>query len=232
MGESREETTEAPVDRSNHRGGAPARERELRAQGKKTMRKLQQAGMKVFGKKGYHQARVDDIVKLAKTSHGTFYLYFSNKEDLLLALMQDCAEEMAHLAERLPPVTPGDEGYAALSGWLSEFVDLYRYYGPVIQAWTEAETSGAFRGEGQQVLASFAGSLADRISEADPHHKLNPGIAALAFVAMIERFNYYIFTRQIAFEKDDIVEVLATVLHDGLFGGTKQTRHSAPAEKK
>ena len=64
--------------RAANRGGAPAQERELRAQGRKTMRKLLDAGMTVFERRGYHAARVDDIVKVARTSHGTFYLYFAN----------------------------------------------------------------------------------------------------------------------------------------------------------
>ncbi len=50
------------------------------------MRKLLDAGMRVFAERGYHAARVDDIVRAARTSHGTFYLYFANKEDLLRAL--------------------------------------------------------------------------------------------------------------------------------------------------
>ena len=52
----------------------------MRAQGKKTMRKLRDAAMTVFEKRGYHAARVDDIVKVAKTSHGTFYLYFATRK--------------------------------------------------------------------------------------------------------------------------------------------------------
>ncbi|PWG74310.1 TetR/AcrR family transcriptional regulator, partial [Enterococcus hirae] len=39
------------------------------------MRKLLDAGIEVCSAKGYHAARVDDIVARADTSHGTFYLY-------------------------------------------------------------------------------------------------------------------------------------------------------------
>src|SRR3982750_2747440 len=105
------------------RGGVPAQERELRAQGKKTMRKLLDAAMVVFEKRGYHAARVDDIVKVARTSHGTFYLYFSNKEDLFRALLGDVAEEVATLAETPGPVGPGPEGYDELRAWLGQFLD-------------------------------------------------------------------------------------------------------------
>src|SRR6478609_3576286 len=86
--------------------GTPARQRELRAQGRKTMRRLSDAGMRVFAERGYHQSRVDDIVRAARTSHGTFYLYFANKEDLLRALAIDCADDLAKLSDTLGPVGP------------------------------------------------------------------------------------------------------------------------------
>src|SRR5438105_8969940 len=100
------------------RGGAPAQERELRAQGKKTMRKLLDAAMEVFDRRGYHAARVDDIVKVANTSHGTFYLYFANKEDLFRALLADASAEMNALARTLGPVGPGVDGRDELREWL------------------------------------------------------------------------------------------------------------------
>src|SRR5438876_9577098 len=120
-----------PVARSGAgaRGGAPAQERELRAQGKKTMRKLLDAAMVVFERRGYHAARVDDIVKVARTSHGTFYLYFANKEDLFRALLADVAEELNALSESLGTIGPDGEGYGELRGWLSRFLDIYSTYG-------------------------------------------------------------------------------------------------------
>jgi len=52
-------------------------------------------------------------VKLAKTSHGTFYLYFSNKEELFRALAAEVAEEMQALAEALEPLRGGATGRAS-----------------------------------------------------------------------------------------------------------------------
>src|SRR5689334_19398032 len=98
--------------------GTPARQRELRAQGRKTMRRLSDAGMRVFAERGYHQSRVDDIVRAARTSHGTFYLYFANKEDLLRALAVDCAAEMEALAERIEPIDASEEGFEHLRTFL------------------------------------------------------------------------------------------------------------------
>src|SRR5438552_14135727 len=86
------------------RPAAPGQTRELRARGKLTMRKLLDAGAQVFATKGYYATRVDDIVKVARTSHGTFYLYFSNKEDLFRALAGEVADAMRALAESLGPL--------------------------------------------------------------------------------------------------------------------------------
>src|SRR5438552_18409138 len=108
-----------PRRKPSTRGGAPAQERELRAQGKKTMRKLLDAAMTVLEKRGYHAARVDDIVKVARTSHGSFYLYFAKKEDLFRALLTDVAEEVAALSETLGPLTPAGARSTELRGWLS-----------------------------------------------------------------------------------------------------------------
>src|SRR2546422_4187431 len=115
----------SPARKLSARGGGPAQERELRAQGKKTMRKLLDAALVVFERRGYHAARVDDIVKVARTSHGTFYLYFANKEDLFRALLADVADELTVVADSLGPVGPGGDGYDELRAWLARLVDVY-----------------------------------------------------------------------------------------------------------
>src|SRR5580692_5933806 len=70
-------------------GGGPAQDRELRAQGRQTLQNLLEAGLAEFDERGFQAVRVDDIVRRAQISHGTFYLYFSNKEDLFKALLRD-----------------------------------------------------------------------------------------------------------------------------------------------
>ncbi len=215
-----------PRRKLSTRGGAPAQERELRAQGRKTMRKLLDAAMTVLEKRGYHAARVDDIVKVARTSHGTFYLYFANKEDLFRALLTDVAEEVSTLANTLGPVTPDEAGYRELRGWLGRFSDLYVHYGPVIRAWTEAEVEGDDVGRmGEQVLTAVTTALITRITECtDNGDDFDPQVAALATVAMIERLHYYLLSRQIDVPRDDILDTTATVVHVGVFGGSRRRR--------
>jgi AcrR family transcriptional regulator len=182
------------------------------------MRQLLDAGVEVFATKGYFAARVDDIVKVARTSHGTFYLYFANKEDLFRALAAEVAGQMQALAESLGPLEPGPVGEASLREWIVRFADLYEHYGPVIRAWTEAEIgSHEFGRLGNDVLSHFTRVLTVRIGEAAPPD-LDPVIAAVALVAMFERLNYYALAGHVRAERGDIVETLALVTQRALFG--------------
>jgi AcrR family transcriptional regulator len=48
---------------------------------------LLHAARDVFATKGYHDAKVDDIVALAKVAKGTFYLYFPDKRSVFSELV-------------------------------------------------------------------------------------------------------------------------------------------------
>ena len=200
------------------RVGSPASGRELRARGQRTVRKLLDAGIQVFGSKGYFPARVDDIVKVAKTSHGTFYLYFANKEDLFRALVLDVTEEFGALVDSLGPLTPDDESLEMLTEWLGRFGEIHRRYGPVIKAWTEAEIdTSEFGRMGSDMLGDFVIKLGQRIAKS-PAVVANPQLAALALVAMIERANYYAISGQIGNGKADVTDTLAEIAFAALFG--------------
>lgn len=59
---------------------------------------ITEAATEVFAEKGFHQARVSDIARRAGVADGTIYLYFKNKEDLLLSIFE---EKMDLLLNRL-----------------------------------------------------------------------------------------------------------------------------------
>ena len=195
----------------------PVQGRELRARGRRTLGRLLDAGATVFADRGFHAARVDDIVKAARTSHGTFYLYFTSKDDLFRALAEDVAAAMVALARELPPLTPDRDGYEALVVWLRRFTDLYRRYGALIRTWTEAEIVDSELGQvGGDLVAQFALELATRLRVGAP--EVDARVGALVLVAMIERANYYVEARQIRVDRDDLVTTLAAATHAGLFG--------------
>jgi AcrR family transcriptional regulator len=182
------------------------------------MRQLLDAGAQVFAAKGFYAARVDDIVKLAETSHGTFYLYFSNKEDLFRALAAEVSDEMQTLAESLGPLVPGAAGEESLRVWIEKFADLYDRYGAVIRAWTEAEIASLESGRlATDVMVRFTRVLTVRIGQVAPPD-IDPTIAAVALVAMFERLNYYALAGQVRAQRDEIVTTLARVTQRAVFG--------------
>jgi AcrR family transcriptional regulator len=183
------------------------------------MRRLLDAGAAVFAARGYHSARVDDIVKAAKTSHGTFYLYFASKEDLFQALVAEVADEVTALTKSLDTVGPGDEGRRALVAWLDRFARLYEQYGPVIRTWTEAELGSTGAGRlGTDVMGDLSTTLAARVDQVGAD--VDPQLAAMAAVAMIERFNYFVLSRQVAANRQEMIDTLADVVHRALFEAT------------
>ncbi len=48
-----------------------------------------EAAVVVIAQFGYHQAQVSKIAKEAKVADGTIYLYFENKEDILVSLFEE-----------------------------------------------------------------------------------------------------------------------------------------------
>ena len=212
--------------------GTPASERELRTQGKQTMAKLLDAGLQVLTERGYHAARVDDIVRMADTSHGTFYLYFANKEDLFRALATECAEAMTALAATLSPVTPDAAGRDELARWLAQFLATYRRYGAVVRAWMEDQVvDPELVRVGLKAFAAINSNLRARLDDAHPDHLGNPAAATAAMLAMVERLAYFTSSRDLGYDDAAVVDTLATMLHRGVFGAPA-TRRRAAASKR
>jgi TetR/AcrR family transcriptional regulator, fatty acid metabolism regulator protein len=59
--------------------------------------RILQAAVKVLAKKGYHRAKVSEIARRADVADGTIYLYFRNKEDILVSLFDEVMKE--HIAQ-------------------------------------------------------------------------------------------------------------------------------------
>ena len=191
------------------------------------MRRLLDAGAEVFATRSYHAARVDHIVRQARTSHGTFYLYFASKEDLFRALALDVVEELRASTDELGVVEPNARGLRELRDWVGRFVALGDRHAPIIRAWTEAEVDASEVGRlGTELLAEVAITIAARVRQSTGDG-LDPAVASMAVVAMVERVNYYLLSGQIETPTDEVVDLLAGVTYAGLFGGPVPRLRSA-----
>jgi AcrR family transcriptional regulator len=199
--------------------------REVRTRGQKTRARLLAAGAAVFADQGFHAARVDDIVKAARTSHGTFYVYFASKEALFDELVTEVGAEMTELVAELPDLSGRDgTARAALRDWLERFGAFYERSGAVLQAWSEVETptEGAPDAPsaitaGAEFLAAMAEALGPTLvasGSKGPRRDatIDPGLAALALLAMIERFHYYVSTGQMKADREEVLETLTDLV--------------------
>jgi len=51
--------------------------------------RILRAAIKVFARKGFYATRVSEIAKAAGVADGTIYLYFENKDDVLVSVFED-----------------------------------------------------------------------------------------------------------------------------------------------
>jgi AcrR family transcriptional regulator len=185
--------------------------------GEATRSKLLDAGTTVLAERGYHAARVDDVVTAAGVSHGTFYLYFPNKEALVLALAERCAADLGALVGRLGDIPSDPSGRAAVRSWLTEFVAIYRSYGVVIRSWVENQVNNPELTQlGLDTFAAVAGQLTDRMERSHPD---DAALRVTALVSLMERFTFLATTRDLGSE-DRVLDTAATVIHQGFFAGT------------
>jgi AcrR family transcriptional regulator len=199
--------------------GATAAKRVLRSQGKRTMRKLLDAAMVAFDQRGYHATRVNDVVEIAKTSHGTFYLYFANKEDLLRALVTEAASEAQDLYDVLnkAPERGGSPDWEDVEGWVRAYSALWNRYAPLFRVWTDVATIDPELVDLiRQVFAVMTGALAGQIRTEASGHIIDADAAGMATLAMLDRFH---FLREMMGQPVDevAIETLTTMVYRALF---------------
>ena len=56
--------------------------------------KIIQAAIKVFARKGFYTSKISEIAKEAQVADGTIYLYFKNKDDILINIFEKKMKEI------------------------------------------------------------------------------------------------------------------------------------------
>ena len=184
-----------------------------RGVGEATRGRLLSAAIEVLAERGYHASRVDDVVQRAGVSHGTFYLYFENKDAVVLALAEQCAAELGGLVAGLADVSPTSSGQRQVRDWLVDFIEHYRTYGVVIRSWVEQSANRQLTKLGVDSLADVSAVLIDRVSET---HPADAATRVTALIALMERFTYLAVNRDLG-DPDAVVETAATVIHRSFF---------------
>ena len=177
----------------------PATERGLR-----TRAALVAAARKVFERMGYLDARLIDITRAAKCSAGTFYTYFSSKEEIFAAVLEVAQEDMLHPG--MPHVATEDDPAAIIEASNRAYLQAYQRNAKLMGLLEQvANVDPEFRELRTLRSNAFVRRNARSIArlqangQADPD--LDPLLAARALSGMMSRFAFgHFVTRE---DRDD-----------------------------
>jgi len=105
------------------------------------MKALVDNGRDVFVERGYHATRVDDLAAAAGVSHGVFYRYFENKDQLAMVLTVQAMRAVADTFVEIPDVTTSDG--SDLRRWLRRYNAAQSGEAAMIRVWVDAAQEDA-----------------------------------------------------------------------------------------
>ncbi|MSO87392.1 MAG: TetR/AcrR family transcriptional regulator [Acidimicrobiia bacterium] len=199
-------TTSAPATSP----ATPPVERPLARRGARTRQRLLEAGTQVLPARGYHDARVDDVVAAAGVSHGTFYRYFTNKDDFFQVLAEATSGHMIDHLDRLHLDPQGN--IEDLRGWLVEWFAIYERDGGIISTWQEMQTNERLAVFSREVATSVYTRLVRLLSQR-PFG--DPAVDAVMLLALIERVPYSVYTLHFT-TPAPAIEAMITAIRRGL----------------
>ncbi|CAN7386933.1 TetR/AcrR family transcriptional regulator [Rhizobium sp. LjRoot30] len=85
-------------------------------------RRILEAASSLFREVGYDSARIEDIAERAEVSVGTFYNYYENKGDILVATVSMEVEEVLEAGQSIVENPPGSVG-EALDVLINQYYD-------------------------------------------------------------------------------------------------------------
>jgi AcrR family transcriptional regulator len=112
---------------------------DLDGSGNRALTALIASGRDVFVDRGFHGTRVDDLVAAAGVSHGAFYRYFQNKEELARLLTARALRAVGHVVLEMPEVSaPDAAGATALRLWLRRYNAAQANEAAMLRVWLDA----------------------------------------------------------------------------------------------
>ena len=208
---SKEKNAPAPV-----RGVRFAQDRS-----RETLRRIVEAAGEVFAENGYDKATVAEIISRAGIGHGTFWLYFRNKDDLLRFMVQDMIKEFEAFdwfredTMEGPSVRTPEEVEEIIRGVMGIFARYANIHPLIVRASLESE-------EFRQVLEEFNQPFVNIVEKKLHEHlekgwcrDLDPGVTAQIIITMLEYTNLQ-WLNQGSSGRDDLIHNLSVIIYHTL----------------
>jgi AcrR family transcriptional regulator len=104
-----------------------------------TLRRLLDTGPSLLAEVGFNALSIDDIVRTARVSRATFYLFFKEKQDYLRALVVASFDPTIEVSMSLPPYVDDPSWFESLESWVAAMAEANLRWGGVWQAWDEEQ---------------------------------------------------------------------------------------------
>jgi AcrR family transcriptional regulator len=190
-----------------------------------TRRRLLDATSDLLGSEGILDLTVVDIARKVGTSPATFYQYFQNVEEAVLALSAEVGDEVHALAEVVEGRWQGVKGLATARALVDGFLDYWDQHRAVLRTRNLAAQEGdaRFREVRNQALSQITDRLATKVAEFKDAGKvpadINAYAAAGALVAMMERMGAYHYELEgRGVSRTAMVETIARIVHQTVTG--------------
>ena len=167
---------------------------------------------------GINDLRVVDIARSVGCSPATFYQYFRDSSDAVLALAEQVGEETIPLGVEMRVDWRGPDGVASARRMVDGFVRYWDAHRAVLRTRNLAAQEGdqRFREVRNRALRPLTEGLALMISESpgEGSKELTPYAAAAALVAMLERMaEFHSDLEGYGATRDDVVTTTALIIH-------------------
>ncbi|MGH9172290.1 MAG: TetR/AcrR family transcriptional regulator [Acidimicrobiales bacterium] len=203
-------------------------ERSSRSHGRRTLCKLLDAAVAELDIHGYHGARMARIAKSAGVAHGTVYVYFKDKDDLLAALQQDVDAELSAALLAMPEILPGGSGADDLSNWVAEVGEVFQRRGPVLQALADAIGADEQSTAGRAALRSMrktSDHMARRFRDAGTAGTdMDPEIAGICLFALLEGANRALYLGELPTTASELAHEIAGTVQRATYGSRPSPR--------
>jgi AcrR family transcriptional regulator len=169
----------------------------VRVNGERTNRGLRSraalvaAARTIFERDGFQNARITDISKLAGMAHGSFYTYFSSKEEIFQEVIKDLLVEL--MGAGSPRSENGDGVVARIERANRLYLEAYQRHARLLRTWDEVaafnDDLAALLRLGQLQFVSRAERTLQKLQREgrlDP--EIDPHYAATALTSMVGGF--------------------------------------------
>jgi len=176
----------------------------------------------VFSQKGFYKSRVSEIAKVANVADGTIYLYFKNKDDILISLFeQEMTKIIKEMKTELSKIDGAEQKIRKFIEKHLSLIDENRELAEVIQI--ELRQSNKFMKEYSGTkFHDYLNIISSIIIEGQKNGEIRkniiPGITKrILFGALDEMSNYWVLSTK----RKHGVSVTAKMIGDIFINGIK-----------